>query len=77
MTIQLDERTAGRFLVDTTPWLSCDGCFEAMDTYAEAVVRGTTDDDGRCDNAAMQAHVRGCSACAEELDSLVALLQLP
>lgn len=70
-TPHLDERTALRFLVDTTPWLSCDGCFAAMDAYAEAVV------EGRANDPAMAAHVRGCAACADELDSLVALLQLP
>jgi hypothetical protein len=57
-------------LQDTTPWLSCDDCFERMDTYAEA----TISDPGRPDEA-MATHLRGCAACNEEAQSLIALLR--
>ena len=57
-------------LLDTTPWLSCDDCFERMDTYVEALLR----DDARRDPA-MEKHLRGCVACDEEAQSLLALLQ--
>ena len=55
--------------MDTTPWLSCEDCFERMDIYVEALVRDYSHDD-----AAMAAHLRGCPACAEEADSLVDLV---
>ena len=56
-------------LVDTNPWLSCDDCFARMDSYAEAVVRDPAHVD-----PAMSAHLRGCGACHEEAESLIALL---
>ena len=56
-------------LLDTTPWLSCEECFEQMDTYVEALVR-----DGSHDAAPMVAHLRGCPACAEEADTLIELV---
>ena len=55
--------------LDTTPWLSCEDCFERMDLYAEALVHDDSHDD-----AAMAAHLRGCPACAEEADTLVDLV---
>ena len=57
-------------LQDTTPWLSCDECFERMDAYAEAAVR----DPGHRDEA-MATHLRGCAACDEEAQSLIQLLR--
>jgi hypothetical protein len=57
-------------LQDTTPWLSCDECFERMDAYAEAAVWHTDDRD-----EAMAAHLRGCAACDEEARSLIELLE--
>jgi hypothetical protein len=65
----LDETTQSRLLLDTRPWLSCDDCFEKMDTYVEALLRGTGHDD-----MPMRTHLAGCSACAEEADGLLALL---
>lgn len=56
-------------LLDTTPWLSCEHCFERMDTYVEAIVHDASHED-----AAMAAHLRGCPACAEEAETLVALV---
>lgn len=56
-------------LLDTTPWLSCEDCFEQMDTYVEALVHDVSHDD-----PAMAAHLRGCPACTEEADSLIQLL---
>jgi len=56
-------------LQDTTPWLSCEDCFEQMDTYVEALV-----DDPSHHDPAMAAHLRGCPACAEEADSLLDLI---
>ena len=56
-------------VLDTSPWLSCDDCFARMDTYAEAVVRDPTHIE-----PAMSAHLRGCGACHEEAESLIALI---
>ena len=56
-------------LVDTTPWLSCDECFERIDVHVESVLA----DPGHRD-AAMDRHLIGCVACREEAGSLVALL---
>jgi hypothetical protein len=56
-------------LLDTTPWLSCDECFERMDTYAEALLA----DPGHVDEA-MARHLKGCAACDEEAQTLIDLL---
>ncbi|MEO7422301.1 MAG: hypothetical protein ABIU87_07895 [Ornithinibacter sp.] len=56
-------------LLDTTPYLSCDGCFEQVDSYVEALVH-----DPAHENQAMETHLRGCRACTEEADGLVQLL---
>jgi hypothetical protein len=56
-------------LRDTTPWLSCDDCFERIDTYVEALHRNS----GYLDPA-MSKHLEGCTACDEEARSLLALL---
>jgi hypothetical protein len=55
---------------DTTPYLSCEECFERMDTYAEGAVG---DPDHR--DEAMATHLRGCAACDEEAQSLIELLK--
>jgi len=65
----LTPRNVGALLQDTTPWLSCDECFERMDTHAEALVL-----DPAYRDEAMDAHLRGCAACAEEAESLLRLL---
>jgi hypothetical protein len=59
-------------LLDTTPWLSCDECFERMDTYVEALLR-----DAGPGDLAMDRHLQGCAACDEEARSLLALLESP
>jgi len=56
-------------LRDTSPWLSCEDCFERMDTYVEALVA-----DPAYEDRAMAAHLRGCPACAEEAEALVDLV---
>jgi anti-sigma factor RsiW len=53
--------------------LGCDECFEQLDRYVEAEL---------ADRAAdalvpgLRAHLAGCPACAEEHESLRALLEL-
>lgn len=66
----LPRGTVDALLTDTTPWLSCEECFERMDTYAEAAVA----DPAHVDQA-MDTHLRGCVACDEEARSLIELLR--
>lgn len=61
---------AHQLTLDTQPWLSCEDCFELMDTFAETLVA----DPDTTRMPAMVVHVRACPACAEEVESLVALV---
>jgi hypothetical protein len=65
----LDHDSAERLLLDTTPWLSCDECFEQLDAYVEALLADPNHVD-----LAMARHLQGCSACDEEASSLAELL---
>jgi hypothetical protein len=65
----------GRLLAALTgprgPELTCDQCFEQLDRYVElelACAEADTIIPG------MRPHLEGCSACAEDRDSLRALL---
>ena len=51
------------------PELTCDQCFEQLDRYVELEL---TDADAAVPG--MRAHLEGCSACAEDCESLRALL---
>ena len=53
------------------PELTCDQCFEHLDRYVELEL---TDADADAAIPGMRAHLEGCSACAEDRDSLRALL---
>ena len=56
------------------PELSCEECFDALDVYVEYQLA-----DMRADERVegMLEHLRDCPACAEEHDSLMALLASP
>lgn len=66
----LSRSAVDALLRDTTPWLSCEECFDRMDTYAEGVVQGLPPAD-----EAMAKHLGACPACEEEAQSLVDLLR--
>ena len=66
---QLTPRVVEDLLLDTTPWLSCEECFERLDTHVEAALAGAPLD------VAMERHLLGCPACAEEAASLTELLK--
>ena len=51
------------------PELTCDQCFEQLDRYVELELA-----DADAAIPGMRAHLEGCSACAEDRDSLRALL---
>jgi hypothetical protein len=53
------------------PELTCDQCFEQLDRYVEVEL---ADADADTAIPGMRAHLEGCSACAEDRDSLRALL---
>ena len=65
----LSAQTARRLTLDTEPFLSCDDCFDLVDTYVEALLS-----DPNHDLPAMRTHLAGCAACAEEARSLVWLV---
>ena len=53
--------------------LDCDECFAALDRYVELELVGA---DADVSVPGMRAHLAGCPACAEEHESLRALLEL-
>ncbi len=68
---KLTEQQAREVVVDTEPWLSCDDCFRLMDEYVELLVAEPT----TTAMPQMRVHLRACPACAEEAESLVALVR--
>jgi hypothetical protein len=65
------DRLLGRLLGPAGPELSCEECFEELDRYVE-LERAGVDADAAIPG--MSAHLEGCSACAEDHESLHALL---
>jgi anti-sigma factor RsiW len=61
-----------RLLGPGEPEILCDECFEQLDVYVEAELR---DADADATVPCMRAHLRGCPACAEEYESLRALVE--
>jgi hypothetical protein len=61
----------GRLLGPADAEIGCDECFEALDRYVELELAGT---DADAALPGFQAHLEGCPACREELESLRALL---
>jgi hypothetical protein len=61
-----------RLTMDPGPWLSCDDCFRLVDRYVEVVLAAAVPRPGD-ELAAMPAHLGGCSACAEEAETLLLL----
>jgi hypothetical protein len=66
-----DRKLLGRLLGPAGPELSCDQCFEELDRYVELELAGA---DADAAIPGMRAHLQGCSACAEDHESLRALL---
>jgi hypothetical protein len=63
--------TLRRLLGPGEPEVTCEVCFAQLDVYVDAEVL-STDPEGLVPG--MAAHLRGCPACAEEHDSLKALV---
>jgi hypothetical protein len=62
-----------RLLGSDEPELDCDRCFDQLDRYVELELRGAPAD---ALVPGLRAHLVGCPACAEEHESLRALLEL-
>jgi hypothetical protein len=63
---------AERLIGPDGPDLSCEECFEALDAYVERELAG---EEAEAAMPAMRVHLAGCSACRDDHDSLLALLQ--
>jgi hypothetical protein len=64
-------RLLARLLGPAGPELSCEECFEQLDRYVDLELAGS---DADASIPGMRAHLDGCSACAEDRDSLRAFL---
>jgi hypothetical protein len=62
-----------RLLGPNEPELGCDECFDELDGYVELQLAGADADELV---PGLRAHLAGCPACAEEHESLRALLEL-
>ena len=65
------ERLLARLLGPAGPELTCQQCFDLLDVYVELELAGENADE---QVPGMKAHLEGCPACAEEHDSLEALI---
>ena len=66
-----DDHLLDKLLGPDGPELTCDECFEHLDRYVELEHAGR---DADAAIPGMRAHLRGCPACAEDHESLSALL---
>ena len=62
-----------RLLGPGEPEVGCEECFDELDRYVEAELAGA---DGDAVVPGLRTHLAGCPACAEEHESLRALLEL-
>ena len=60
-----------RLLGPSRPEVTCEVCFDELDRYVDLELAGA---DAAAAVPGMAAHLRGCPACAEEYESLTALL---
>ena len=68
-----DRQTLSHLLGPSGPEVGCDECFEQLDRYVELQLAGAPADELV---PGLRAHLVGCPACAEEHESLRALLEL-
>ena len=63
----MSARLLQRLLGPAGPEMLCDECFDSLDAYVEAELRGA-----EADRAApgLRAHLDGCEACREEYEAL-------
>jgi hypothetical protein len=66
-----ENRLIGRLLGPAGPELSCERCFEELDRYVELELSGA---DADAAIPGLRTHLEGCSACAEDHETLRAML---
>jgi hypothetical protein len=66
------QHTIEHLVGPTDPELSCDECFELLDVYVELELANGAADTHM---PLMRAHLKGCSGCRDDHDSLLALVQ--
>jgi len=69
----MNDLTILRLLGPAEPELGCDECFAELGRFVELELAG---EDADADVPGLRAHLSGCPACAEEHESLRALLEL-
>lgn len=57
-----------RLIADTEPWLSCDECFDQIDSYVDNLAGGASDL-----GEPLRVHLINCAVCHEEAESLITL----
>ena len=67
------KQAIGRLLGPAEPEVGCDVCFAELDRYVELELAGADADELV---PGLRAHLAACPACAEEHESLRALLEL-
>lgn len=73
MSLRPDESTTiTRLLGPAGPELTCEECFDHLDRYVELELGGANADAAV---PGMAAHLTGCTACAEDHQSLRALVE--
>jgi hypothetical protein len=68
---QDQNRLLARLIGPRGPEIGCEGCFEQLDRYVELELAGS---DAEAAVPGMRAHLEGCGACAEDRESLRAML---
>jgi hypothetical protein len=66
------KRLLARALGPAGPEVSCEQCFELLDRYVELEVERA---DADAALPGMHAHLEGCPACAEDHESLLAMIR--
>jgi hypothetical protein len=61
----------GRLLGPTGPELTCEECFDRLDRYVDLELAQAKPDE---QVPGMRTHLRGCPACNEDHESLLALV---
>jgi hypothetical protein len=61
------DRMLARLLGPAGPEVSCDECFDQLDTYVEVELAGG---DPHAAVPGLRAHLDGCPACREDYESL-------
>ncbi|HYZ27789.1 MAG TPA: hypothetical protein VE570_01940 [Thermoleophilaceae bacterium] len=71
MADQATNRRLRAVLGPEGPELTCEQCFDQLDEFVELEVTGA---DPEAAIPGMRAHLAGCPACAEDHESLLALV---